>query len=632
MSGKVRPTVKKCEKCDLISRQNGIVQYRISDLWLCDPCDVKEKEAVRLRNEPTNQQVHDTSILARISSSISRVTTNLRRRKSLPNSSSVDSLIRRLSMENLQEELTSTPQNMTIPNNVSVELTADISHGDTLGNVSIHIPDTQISDTDEQSTGDQIVIPETQEDQPNHTIPVKTPKIMRKTRQSHRLRGKSPEIQLTPEDVPTTPITMNTKKKTKISKKKLKTHKPKIKSKPPKSRCSANENQVRCSMCMGWFPQPRDESYGVVIWTCDNCRRIPFMLLNLTESVEEMKNEMKVLHQTNIDLVKQLSRKIAECDSLRAENDKLKPSKIASQQSTSKRKTAFITCDKSSVDIKPHIQPDVDIITDDIHKIATDLASYKKSGIYYENIVIYPGNQASNSKKDLGKTMKTNINNIVSAAQELSENVIVSSVCPSSDSDVNGKITGINDELENICERKNTVTYVNNTLNFTYRDGSVDTCTLDGNGIELSETGMKRLIKNIECQAGITISCSTPDEPKQKRSSPNIKSQHPTKDKTSVAKPEGRYCTKTEKTVAKPKHKIPQSRKQRHGEQPNIKNKETRCFFCGESNHVKSNCKHEKKIQCRGCSKYGHKQKNCYYRAEKYDRSDECEYSYNYNY
>ena len=35
------------------------------------------------------------------------------------------------------------------------------------------------------------------------------------------------------------------------------------------------------------------------------------------------------------------------------------------------------------------------------------------------------------------------------------------------------------------------------------------------------------------------------------------------------------------------------------------------CYFCGESGHVKQNCRHGRKLQCHTCQPFGHKSKFC---------------------
>ena len=50
--------------------------------------------------------------------------------------------------------------------------------------------------------------------------------------------------------------------------------------------------------------------------------------------------------------------------------------------------------------------------------------------------------------------------------------------------------------IRETCEEKNT-TFVNNDLNFTYRDGSCDEAAFVKDGIHLSAYGLSKLLSNV---------------------------------------------------------------------------------------------------------------------------------------
>ena len=45
------------------------------------------------------------------------------------------------------------------------------------------------------------------------------------------------------------------------------------------------------------------------------------------------------------------------------------------------------------------------------------------------------------------------------------------------------------------------------------------------------------------------------------------------------------------------------------------------CYFCGESGHVKQNCRHDRKLQCHTCQSFGHKSKFCQYKGHGNDET-----------
>jgi NADH pyrophosphatase NudC (nudix superfamily) len=46
---------------------------------------------------------------------------------------------------------------------------------------------------------------------------------------------------------------------------------------------------------------------------------------------------------------------------------------------------------------------------------------------------------------------------------------------------------------------------------------------------------------------------------------------------------------------------------------PSTVHEQKSCWFCGETNHISTNCRHGHQIQCRACGQYGHKEKSCHY-------------------
>ena len=87
--------------------------------------------------------------------------------------------------------------------------------------------------------------------------------------------------------------------------------------------------------------------------------------------------------------------------------------------------------------------------------------------------------------------------------------VVVSSLCPRKDNTTaSEKSNAVNRDIESLCEKENCV-FVNHDLSMMYRDGSVDPLILQNDNLYLTDEGTHRLIRNIDCQAGLDIFSDT---------------------------------------------------------------------------------------------------------------------------
>ena len=55
-------------------------------------------------------------------------------------------------------------------------------------------------------------------------------------------------------------------------------------------------------------------------------------------------------------------------------------------------------------------------------------------------------------------------------------------------------------------------------------------------------------------------------------------------------------------------HANPGSRNHAHSRNQNYGYAKRGCYFCGEQNHQKHNCRHGRPVTCYSCGKFGHKQ------------------------
>ncbi len=177
---------------------------------------------------------------------------------------------------------------------------------------------------------------------------------------------------------------------------------------------------------------------------------------------------------------------------------------------------------------------------------------------------------------------------LVTAAKDKARNVTVASIPPPPDSPGTQEFTeSVNAGLLQLCQDQK-VTYSDNTDMFTLKDGSVNDGYFGKNG-HLTPAATTKMLKNI----GVTLS--------------DIKI---TDRKTPEKTPSGRE--KLASTQKNDRTKMyQQGDRQEKAQVSSRTSQNVRCFYCGESGHVKASCYHGRKIQCHTCKDLGHKVKFC---------------------
>ena len=124
------------------------------------------------------------------------------------------------------------------------------------------------------------------------------------------------------------------------------------------------------------------------------------------------------------------------------------------------------------------------------------------------------------------------------------------------------------------------VNYIDNNLNFVFRDGTCDPAILLSDGIHLSKAGINRLMSNLSLTVGQQPCRPTPasrtSQSRKPKSNPNVAQRHNKPSSGSAA----------------------------------YRPKAGQCSMCGETNHISARCKHTNKATCFTCGSQGHKSKH----------------------
>ena len=172
---------------------------------------------------------------------------------------------------------------------------------------------------------------------------------------------------------------------------------------------------------------------------------------------------------------------------------------------------------------------------------------------------------------------------MVAKAKSIANTIKISSVIPSTD-DLNERCERFNHWMRDKC-REATVTFVDNDINFVFRDGSRDRSAFQGDGTRLSHSGTSRLLSNL------LLVLDRSDNRERSRPHTTPSSDRYDKRRKQQRKPQ-------ETTRAQDSRN--DSYRHIHGQ----------CMTCGETNHVTPKCKHERQVQCFTCGALGHKNKH----------------------
>ena len=181
--------------------------------------------------------------------------------------------------------------------------------------------------------------------------------------------------------------------------------------------------------------------------------------------------------------------------------------------------------------------------------------------------------------------------------------VIVSSIPPRTDSTrAQQRVEELNSVLQ---ETSNTLgaKFISNDTSFRLADGLPNDGYLSADGLHLNYRGTNRLATNL----GLTAAG-------QEVQSAKTRTNRNQGDRRSTRQNERSQRQQTDNEW----HTVRRNRNDDHRDSTPTNaaqhsNSTPCCYFCGETGHVKQNCRHGRKLQCHTCQSFGHKSKFCQY-------------------
>ena len=247
----------------------------------------------------------------------------------------------------------------------------------------------------------------------------------------------------------------------------------------------------------------------------------------------------------------------------------------------------------------------------------------------YDTVILHSGTNDCTSDQKLREGTNA-YRDLIKGVNERAPDttIILSTVCPRTDSkQANKRAMAFNKEIRNNAAKDN--------IKLIDKEPSHEKDFLDSRGLHLSPVGTKNLLRNINKVCVITVkplketkqtcckgtpanfSSNTSTQPATRANfalaQSHSRSRHSRGSNFAPTQPRPRSRQFDSRGNAlTPNQPRPRQQLESRGLQPqgsNFNNK--RCYFCGEQNHVKRNCRHGKAISCHLCGQLGHKANLC---------------------
>lgn len=181
---------------------------------------------------------------------------------------------------------------------------------------------------------------------------------------------------------------------------------------------------------------------------------------------------------------------------------------------------------------------------------------------------------------------------LIAHAKTKAKDVTVAGICPRLTSDATqSKIDEVNAELANVCRDCN-VSFVDTSRVFKLQDGSVNDGYLQPDGVHLTRVATNKLAKTV----GLDI-----------KDQADGVCRNSTRTTTPTAPGSRKTGNDRQWTTVKYRRQHRDGARTDHPTATDV-----HCFFCGESGHVKDNCRHGRPVKCHKCHRSGHKERFCH--------------------
>ena len=244
-----------------------------------------------------------------------------------------------------------------------------------------------------------------------------------------------------------------------------------------------SESMVQCHACQTWahyecLGEGEDDIVG--IWTCNACRKMPTMVMELIRMVAKLQESVSEMRDTNAQLVGMLSDQQSELHRLREDfNERLPVDTANTHAETTIDSPPKLTSLLVGNSLLRNVQHPVtndgsdDSVQSKSGATLADLTNTLEKHTDVTNVIIVGGTREVHNETTTLDEINDGFSRMIDTAKTAANTVYVCSVLSTSANKNDERRERVNEMIRATCEVKN-AKFINNDLNFTYRDGSCD--------------------------------------------------------------------------------------------------------------------------------------------------------------
>lgn len=413
------------------------------------------------------------------------------------------------------------------------------------------------------------------------------------------------------------------------------------------------EKDVVCAFCqIGYHLQCaglRKQPPKSKVWICQPCRKLPKLLQDTIERLNNALKEIEELKTLNRhERKKHDLQEIPESRQGLEETLEESYSSIVQKQPQQEQRHNLLIGDSILRDFNNGTFENTTVrcirgaSVESIRMDLTDEIDLEK----IQNLIIHVGTNDVSSGSDVTEILEKfeDMITTLQVATPKTENgpfITVSGPCP--------RLDAYSPEIEELDNKLNELMlkldcrYIANSLSFKYADGRIDR-SMYSDDVHLNRKGAERLAERLTAIPSIyrqtLVNKATPEDQihsnpqPSKYRSPRVKyprrnhvgpdrNSHPRLNARSYQPPNFRRPTTRHEPMMPLIRQRPPYHYQNHyrdktsyndHDQHHTPSARRGCYNCGEHNHNMRTCRHQQPLQCRVCSRYGHKERYCYFR------------------
>ena len=239
------------------------------------------------------------------------------------------------------------------------------------------------------------------------------------------------------------------------------------------------------------------------IWTCNACRNMPTMVMELIGMVAKLQESVSEMLDTNAQLVGMLSDQQSELHRLREDFDERLPVDTANRHAETTidsppKPTTLLVGSSLLINVQHPVAnggSDVSVQSKSGATLA-DLTDMLEKHTDVANVIIVSGTREVHNETTTLDEINDGFSRKIDTAKTAANTVYVCSVLPTSANKNNERRERANEMIRATCEVKNAKKFINNDLNFTYRNGSCDEVAFVKDGIHLSTHGLSNTVEH----------------------------------------------------------------------------------------------------------------------------------------